>query len=77
MIVSNMTLVLCLFLIFSGMFLNYSNIGVQLFDRKTYNLSKIYLIIMMLCLFFLSGIRGDFTTDYINYDWFELIIDMF
>ena len=64
-----MTLVLCLFLIFSGMFLNYSNIGVQLFDRKTYNLSKIYLIIMMLCLFFLSGIRGDFTTDYINYDW--------
>lgn len=69
MIISNMALTLCLFIIFSSVFFNHSRIGIQLFFGRTYGLNKIYMLSMMFFLFLLSGIRGDFTTDYVNYNW--------
>lgn len=69
MIISNMTLTLCLFIIFSSIIFNHSQIGIQSFNGKTYSLDKIYMFVVMFFLIFFSGIRGDFTTDYINYDW--------
>lgn len=69
MIISNMVLVLCLYILFNHIFLNHPYIRVLSFNGKIYGLNKIYLCIMMFFLFVLSGIRGDFATDYVNYNW--------
>ncbi len=69
MTIQNMSLLLCFIIVFMGFCFDRKKIKLRIAEGRTVGLSRVYLCFTVLILIIVSGLRGDFSTDYVNYDW--------
>ena len=67
--ISNLSLVLCIFILLSGLILDRKYITLYIPFKKEIFLKDFFLVFTMGFLIIIAGFRGDFTQDYLNYDW--------